>query len=173
MTAILFFGVLIAWCVLSAKVAFSATVGEVLRAITRYTVIITTMRVLIFAFLLSLLIVDEIIGRHQFYSACSKYAVVDLAPDIRSDRVYTVRNGRGDSIEGAVVPLTLYRSTAIDVEAGRMLFRYGMVDAKGGWLIRSLGISNSDTPLLYPSRCDGWSSVIATKNKFNLRSNRD
>ncbi len=173
MTGILFFGVLIAWCVLCAKLAFSATFAEGLRQITRSSFINFVIRILVFAALLSLVIVDEIIGRYQFFSACGKYAVVEKMPEFRSDRIYSVKNERTNSIEGTVVPMTLLRSVAIDIEDGKPLFRYGMVDANGGWFIRLLGISNSDSPLLFPQRCDSRSKVREIKSKFNLKSNLD
>lgn len=173
MTAILFFGVIIAWCILSAMFAFSEALADALRQISKNSFLVFLMRIMVFVSLLVLLVADEIIGRQQFLSACSRYAVVEPLPEIRSDRIYSVKSDRADSIDGAVVPLTIIRSVAIDVEDGKKLFRYATIFAKGGWLIRTLGISNSDSPLFYPPICDSRSEVRETKAKFNLKADRD
>lgn len=77
----------------------------------------------------------------------SRHAVGDLAP-IGGDP--TTRN---EEVPGIAIPVTFTRGVLRDVESNEILGRRGRYNAKGGVLIRALGISESNSPMFARSFC--------------------
>jgi len=112
---------------------------------------------------------DELVGKDQFGALCRKYAVqtIDEQHAMNRQVVYVPRGAdqfaQGTWVEIRIDPI-LYR----DAETGAALVSYHTLHAKGGWLVRAIGISGTDAPLLFSSGC-APEDQNAFKKKFNIK----
>lgn len=125
----------------------------------------------IFSLVLALPVVDEIIGGFQFRALCKKDAVLRInAEQAKGKTVRLVIKPSNQLLPGQV--LTTYythvsmREMGTDQEIGS----YGSYEIKGGWFIRTLGISESNAPLILTSSCapDLGAHGIAKLYNFNI-----
>jgi hypothetical protein len=111
--------------------------------------------ILFFFVVLPLPLVDEIIGRAQFRSLCAKdameFRVKVEKPEGRVTR-YSSDPLRA-KVPGALVPITRTVKRFTDTRTSEVVVEHTVYEAGGGFLIRALGISNSDSPLLFNSTC--------------------
>jgi hypothetical protein len=125
--------------------------------------------VLAFGVLLPAPLVDEIIGKWQFESLCKKYAVVEIDEKNAMNRqVVYVRRKSDQFAEGTAVQIRIDPKVYSDVVTGKVLVSYHQLSARGGWLIRFLGISEVDAPLLFNKGCAPKSQKEFIK-KFNIK----
>jgi len=99
-------------------------------------------------FLMGLLVVDELVGGYQFRQLCEQNAVLKIDPEkARGRTVKVVINPSDEIIFG--VPITIYHShhSYLDVKTSEVIAQYDSYSAKGGWLIRTLGISEGNAPI--------------------------
>ncbi|RZU02312.1 hypothetical protein [Rivibacter subsaxonicus] len=124
--------------------------------------------VVAFPVLLLLPLVDEIIGMWQFDALCKKYAVQEIdEPHAKNRKVRYVRRGVDRYADGTLVRIRIDPIVYRDAETDQILVSYHTLEAKGGWLIRTLGISETGSPLLFNAGCappdqDGF------KQNFNI-----
>ncbi|MCQ8129931.1 hypothetical protein, partial [Methylomonas rivi] len=110
----------------------------------------------------------EIIGRIQFKALCETYAVQYIdEKNAMNKKVFSVPRGKNIYAEGTAVCIQIYPEVYKDVETGKTLVSSHTLIATGGWLIRTLGISETNSPLLfnracYPPNQDNF------KKKFNI-----
>ena len=103
---------------------------------------------LLFVMLLTLPVLDEIIGGFQFRALCAKNAVFRMGVEKPEGRV--TRETISPSNE--VVPgtaITIY-GTGIkytDIQSGEIVVQFDRYVAKGGIFIRTLGISEGNAPI--------------------------
>ena len=108
----------------------------------------------LFAVLVPLPLADEIIGRLQFKALCEKDTQQFI--DERNAfgrRVRSVPRGADRYAEGTAVKIRIDPLVYQDVETGTVLVSFHTLHAQGGWLIRTLGISEAQRPLLFHSSC--------------------
>lgn len=104
--------------------------------------------VLSFAVLLPLPVADELIGARQFEALCREGAVLKIdAEKIRGKRVKTDITSFG-KVAGTAIPVMYSRLLYRDEITNEVLGGYTTYSAKGGWLIRSLGVFDNNAPLL-------------------------
>jgi hypothetical protein len=122
----------------------------------------------LFPGLLALPLIDEIIGKRQFDALCERYAVqyIDEAHAMNRRVVYE-RRGADQYAEGTAIEIRIDPIVFRDAETNRVLVSYRTLHAKGGWLIRTLGISETNSPLLVPRGC-APKDQDAFKTKFNI-----
>jgi hypothetical protein len=125
--------------------------------------------VVVFPLLLLAPLADEVIGIFQFESLCKKYAVVEIdernsmnryvATEIRKKDVYA---------EGTAVSIRIDPYIYRDTETKQIIVSYHILHAQGGWLVRFLGISETNAPLLFGSGCEP-KDVYAFKRSFDIK----
>jgi hypothetical protein len=109
--------------------------------------------ILVFAALLPLPLFDEIVGRVQFSELCKQH---DL---IRADREKvkgtTVYFEPVDAvhIQTLWIPVRLQSWRYVAAGTGEVVIGYETLHATGGWLIRTLRISEGDVPLTFKDSC--------------------
>lgn len=106
----------------------------------------------LFVMLLSLIVIDEITALPVFYSVCRSEARFVAVGDLQGKSVWLEQlrsEERSFGLLRGVVQQRLYA----DAKTGAPAFHYGIVYARGGILIRSLGISPTQSPLLFDSSC--------------------
>lgn len=124
--------------------------------------------VLVFPLALIAPVVDEVIGAWQFSALCKQYAVqtIDVAHAMNRRVLYVLR-GADRFAEGTAVRIRIDPIVYRDAETGLELVSYHTLHAEGGWLIRTLGISETKSPLLFGRGC-GPENQDAFKKKFNI-----
>ena len=106
------------------------------------------------ALVLPLPVADEIVAGIQLESKCREGAVMTIdAQKIKGRRVKVASEPLNAPVPGVAVPVTYSKLVMRDAETGEVLGSRGRYVVKGGLLIRTLGISESDSPLFARSFC--------------------
>jgi hypothetical protein len=117
----------------------------------------TALRVGITALLMALPLTDEIVGGFQFRALCSEGAVLKIdAEKIRGRTVRLVIDppSNAEVLPGKALKISHSYFRFLDISSGEELASYHQYLVNGGWLIRSLGISGNNSPLIIsPSAC--------------------
>ena len=99
-------------------------------------------------------VVDEILGGFQFRALCERDAVLQI--DATNVRGRTVKRTWAESFPAnTVLRIRRVQYRLVDASTGEELGNYVTLSVWGGWLIRVLGISEGNAPLLiHPASCD-------------------
>lgn len=160
-------GILLVVVVLTWLIAVLIVTRWVARRFNSLTVKLASYIVL-FPVLLVAPLADELIGKQQFESLCKKYAVQTIDEQRAMNRsVVYVPRGVDQYAEGTAVRIRIDPITYKDAETNQVLVSYHTVHANGGWLVRSIGISETDAPLLFGPGC-APENQDAFKKKFNI-----
>ena len=103
---------------------------------------------LLFIGLLLFPLADEIVGGFQFRSLCASSASFQVGvanPEGRTTRVAI--NPSHQPVSGTAIPILHSRIEYLDVNSGEHVVSFDEYVAKGGLLIRGLGISQDNSPL--------------------------
>ncbi len=156
---------------IAVAIAWLATVVVLTRWVTRRfrsTASKFVSGLVVFPVLLVAPLTDELIGKRQFESLCKKYAVVVIDEQHAMNRhVVFVLPQKDQFAEGTAVQIRIDPNVYRDAETNQVLVSYYTLHAKGGWLIRTLGISETNAPLLFRSGCAPVRQD-AFKKKFNI-----
>lgn len=158
MTGILLLAVAFVWIAVAALLA-RATARALADGIKR-----SALGVAIFVLLLPVPVADEILGGLQLWSLCTEGAVPRYSKERlrgRSVRLRLVPHPQVPKVMqtptrliSAPIPIEERTVEWADVETDEVLLSYKAYRAKGGLLIRVLGISSSNSPLtIHPSSC--------------------
>ena len=162
MTGILLLFFAAVWFALAVAMAY-AFAWKIKNSLLRSVVAVT-----VFGVLLVLPVIDELIGKQQFESLCKKYAIVKIDEQhARDRRVLSTLRKEDQFAEGTAVPIRIDPYTYRDAETDEVIVSYHTLHADGGWLIRALGISETNAPLLFKSGC-APEDRYAFKKKFNI-----
>jgi hypothetical protein len=109
---------------------------------------------LVFAVLLPLPVIDELIADRQIESLCRDNAVMKIDEEkIKGRRVtYSAEPGY-ERVPGTAVPVTFTRGVLRDTVTDEILGTRGAYDVKSGLLKRVIGFSETDGPLFARSGC--------------------
>ena len=108
----------------------------------------------LFPLLLVAPVTDELIGKQQFESLCKKYAVQKIdVQHARNARVESVGGDRDWYAAWTAVRIRIQPWIYQDTKTQRVVASYHTLHAEGGWLIRILGISEANSPLLFSRSC--------------------
>lgn len=166
MTGIFLIVVCLVWLALVLKLAI-AIAGHFKRSVAKLCV-----GVLVFVGLLPLPLVDEIVGQGQFDSLCRTGAALSLDEQrIKGRKIKLAFEPANAPVPNIAVSATYTRVIFRDAASGEELGSYSEYVAKGGWLIRALGISESNSPLwISPSYCspDIGPERMAAKYEFEI-----
>jgi hypothetical protein len=158
MTGLLLIVLVIVWMAIAFALARAFTRG--IKAGVRRAAV----GVFVFALLLPLPVVDEIIGGFQLRALCREGAVALYDEEKLRGRTVRMRLEPNPDVPsvmqtptrrvGALLPIDERTIDYLDTESAQTLLSYKAFTAKGGVLIRMLGISNADSPLtIDPSSC--------------------
>jgi hypothetical protein len=162
MTGILLIAIVTVWVIAVLTITRWATrrLGSSALKLMAITILIPVLLVLPMA--------DELIGMWQFDSLCKRYAVQVIdEKNAMNRRVLYQRRTKDQFVEGTALEIRIDPKVYVDAETKRVLVAYNTLHAKGGWLIRTLGISETDAPLLFSSGC-APKDQDAFKTKFNI-----
>ena len=122
-----------------------------------------------------LLIGDELIGWYQFSAICRQHSAFEMGvsdPVGRTARFQAAPDR--ELLKSTAIPIYRTRISYFDIQTGELLVALERFEAKGGWLVTLLGVSESDHPILLhratcspESRLNEW---VAVTLKFNVRN---
>ncbi|MDU9398910.1 hypothetical protein [Pseudomonas sp. zfem003] len=163
MSGILLIAVLVTWLLICR--AISKKLTRNIKSQTRQT----TSKLAIFSILFLAPFSDELIGAFQFSSLCDKYAVVEIDEQNAKNRTVIVEPRSSDTYaEGTALKIRIDPYVYRDIETNKVIVRYHILQAKGGWFIRLLGISETNAPLLFNPACEP-ENVYGFKKTFNIK----
>jgi hypothetical protein len=109
---------------------------------------------LAFVALLPLPVADELIARPQIERLCRDGAVFKIdEQNIRGRRVKSFAEPLNEAVPGIAIPVTFTRTVYRDESSGEELATLGYYYVKGGALVRTLGFSESSSPMFVRSYC--------------------
>ena len=125
--------------------------------------------VVVFSILLIAPLADEIIGKIQFEALCEKYAVaeIDERDAINRSVIYVPRKS-DEYASHTAVKIRIDQKVYRDAETKKVVVKFHTLTATGGWLIRTLGISETDSPLLFRHFCSPR-GMSGFKRKLNIK----
>ncbi len=120
---------------------------------------------------LMLPVLDEVVGAVQFSELCERSAGFRIGvqqPEGRSTRF--AANPSNALVDGKAIPMRHTHVTYTDVSSGEIVVQFDRHVAEAGWLIRTLGISENNSPLLIGRpHCSPELGVAANRTlKFNV-----
>jgi NhaP-type Na+/H+ and K+/H+ antiporter len=102
----------------------------------------------VFIVLLVLPVSDEIVGGFQFRALCEKNAVFHLTAQKLEGRMTKFSaNPANQIVSGTAIPIYDSGIEYTDTQSGEVVLKFHSYVAKGGILIRTLGISESNSPI--------------------------
>jgi hypothetical protein len=109
---------------------------------------------LVFLLLLAAPLADELIGKWQFESLCNKYATQAIdEKNAPNAHVMSVGGKNNAYTPQAMVRIRVQPWIYQDIKSGKVVVSYHTLSAEGGWLVRALGISETNSPLLFSRSC--------------------
>lgn len=109
---------------------------------------------LVFAVMLPLPVLDELIARPQIETLCREGAVFKIDEQkIKGRRVKYSAEPLNERMPGTAIPVSFTRGVLRDAETAEGLGSFGWYTVKGGILIRVMGASESNSPLFARSGC--------------------
>ncbi|MBC7603223.1 MAG: hypothetical protein H7255_11280 [Ramlibacter sp.] len=135
------------WFVLATAIAY-AIVRRTKHVLSRFAVALAA-----FFILFPLPLIDELTAKPHFEALCQEQAVLVLDnPGIQPRTVWFDAGVRTHFPIG-LLDSTVYRKQYVEMATGRPVYHYSTVTATGGWLVRILKISESNSPLTFRSTC--------------------
>lgn len=127
---------------------------------------------IVFIAITPLPLLDEIVGQHQFDALCQIGTVLTVDQQrIKGRRIKLTFEPSNAPVSELAVPTTFTRVMFRDALSGEVFGSYGRYVAKGGWLVRTLGLSEADSPLwMSRSQCspEEGSKQMATRYGFEI-----
>jgi len=143
MIGLYFFFLLIVWICLAGWLSTRIT-RKLPDSPRRYFI-----RLVLFAVLLPLPLIDEIIGKWQFERLCQENSTVYIAPDAKGRTVYLADMLSDEVVKGALVPIRTQKWQHVDATTGEIIVSYNNLQARGGWFIRTFFGGLATRPLLF------------------------
>jgi hypothetical protein len=109
--------------------------------------------VVVFPALVVLPLADEIIGGWQFNALCEEKTAIRVDETRAAGRRVFLLSEAPITVPGVLVPVTEQPFRFADVDTKEILISYSLLRAKGGWLMRTLGVSETDSPITFRRSC--------------------
>ncbi|MDO9179480.1 MAG: hypothetical protein Q7U16_14360 [Agitococcus sp.] len=125
-----------------------------------------------FLILMAVPVSDEIVGGYQFRALCSEHAVFHFGvrnPEGRLAKFIALSSDV--ELPHKMIPISVSSIEYHDVATGERIVFFKRYRAEGGALIRLLGISESNSPLVLSSSCspeDERHETVSRTFKFNV-----
>jgi hypothetical protein len=107
----------------------------------------------IFAVLIPLPLIDELVGGRQFEQLCEENSAIKVDRATAVGRTVYFDEQPPVEINGTWVKVVMQPHRFVDAATGEFVFSYNTLTAVGGRLIRILGISEGGMPLSFYGSC--------------------
>lgn len=146
MTGIFLLFVMVLWVAIA--ILLSAAITRKLRSIQRVPA-----AVVIFAALLPLPLIDEIVGGRQFEQLCNRNSTIQVDLEKAVGKTVYLAETPDVDVDGTWLRIVMKQYRYVDATTGESILSYVELMARGGWLIRTLAISEGGTPLTFRGTC--------------------
>jgi hypothetical protein len=109
--------------------------------------------IVVFAAMLPLPLIDEIIGGRQFEQLCKENAEIQVNRVTAVGKTVYLAQTPDVEIKGTWVRVVLQPRRFVDATTGELVVGYNELIAVGGLFIRTLGISEGGMPLTFKGTC--------------------
>ncbi len=113
----------------------------------------TPVGIVVFAVLLPLPLVDEIVGGRQFEQLCKGNSTIQVDRATAVGKTVYFDPQPSIEIKGTWVRIVLQPWRYVDATTGELVFSYSTLLAEGGRFIQTLGISEGGMPLTFHGSC--------------------
>ena len=110
-------------------------------------------RIGVFLVLFALPLADEIVGLFQFQHLCRQHSGIQVDRAKAIGKTVHLAPMPSEEVSGTWVKIVLQPIRFLEKASGEPVMSYSGLTAYGGWLIRTLGISEKDKPLLFRGSC--------------------
>jgi len=110
-------------------------------------------RVTLFITLLPLPLADEIVGGIKFAQLCNEKAVITIDTVNTQGKSVWFGGSQRTQMKLGMLDVTQSKRNFVDVKTQEPIYHYYRLEATGGWLIRTLRISEGNSPLLFNNYC--------------------
>lgn len=111
------------------------------------------LKIVIFASLFPMPVIDEIIAKPHFDALCNDKAVLVLDTTQTQGKIIWYEPVLRKAIRMGSLEAELQRLNAVEVGTGELVYHYHTVTVAGGWLVKKLKISETAAPLIIPGSC--------------------
>jgi hypothetical protein len=146
MTGLFLIAVVLIWVIVAIWLARAsgALVGNRVRRLVQ---------VAVFAVLLPLPLIDEVIGGWQFRQLCKQHDTIQLDPITARGRTVYFAKDRPLEVPGTWTPVSQQAWRFLDATTDKPVLSYIKFTAEGGIFIRTLRISEGNAPLTFSNYC--------------------
>lgn len=124
---------------------------------------------LVFVMLLPMPVIDELIARPQIEALCREGAVFKINEQkIKGRRVKAFAEPLNAVVPGTAIPVTYTKSVYRDESTGEELASRSHYVVTGGVLVRTLGVSESTSPMFVRSFCAPIENVYEEAKRLNF-----
>lgn len=109
--------------------------------------------ILVFVVMLPLPLIDEIVGGRQFEQLCKENSTIRVDRATAVGKTVYLAQTPDVEIRGTWVRVVLKRWRYVDVKTGEIVVSYNTLQAEGGRLARTLGLSEGRVPLTFVGSC--------------------
>jgi hypothetical protein len=128
--------------------------------------------VVLFPALLIAPIADDIIGGLQFRALCEEKTAIRVDESRAAGKTVSLIRDRSIQVPWSLVPAIEQPWRYADVDTQEVLVSFSTLDARGGWLIRALGVSETDSPITFSRSC-GPADRSSVFQELNIRKVED
>jgi hypothetical protein len=96
---------------------------------------------------------DEIVGIFQFQHLCQQHSSIRVDRAKAAGKTVHLASTPNEEVKGTWVKIVLQPVRFLEATGGEPVMSYSGLNAYGGWLIRTLGISEGNKPLLFRGSC--------------------
>lgn len=147
MTGIVLIAIAFAWVI-----AVVVVTRWVARRFSSLTMKIASWMILVPA-LITVPLVDELIGKRQFEQLCKDNAMIHVDRETAIGKTVYFVPQPAVEVKGTWVRVVLKPQRFVDATTGDAVVTYNELMADGGWLVRTLIISEGRVPLTFGSTC--------------------
>jgi hypothetical protein len=158
MTGILLIGVLLIWLVIALFIAY-AILGFLPKR--WWSGLVATG---LFFALLPLPLIDEILAKPRFEELCRNVATVQVHTLSTQERKVNLKDRELKKFDSYGLQIQQERMNYSDITTGELVFSHTGVLVRGGFLIRTLGISETNSPVLFDKYCGPKNSQTFLKD---------
>jgi len=127
---------------------------------------------LIFFVAVPLPLIDEIIGGRNFEKLCQEKAEVFIDAANTQGRTVWFGSSERTSLNLGTIRVIQAKRNYVDASTQEPIYHYYRMEATGGWLIRTLGMFEGDSPLFFHGFCQAKNTETIDAQLGLMRINR-
>ncbi len=146
MTGLFLLFIATAWIAVAAAIAYASTSS------IRMKTLRFLLSVAVWGLLLPLPLIDELVGKLQFDRLCNEYSAIQIDANARGKTVYLEETSDVE-LQGTWLRIVRKPWRFVDAQSRDSVVVYNTLLADGGWLVRSLSLTEGGAPISFRGSC--------------------